>query len=252
MSELMEITGEELELEQPLEVMLTSVGNPDHGQDPSRRLLGVPRQWRAVESLGRASEVCRAFIVEHDLGGGNWNAGLVRRRDTKEELATVSYNGRVWHKGAGREAYPVSYVVDGAEVYALLDDLDGVCWALNGRTYLPREDLEEEISPRTLQPIDAAEIDRSQKGALDNIVARERRQLRIAQRKRSALSMLEPLGFRDSEDWEAPGMIFLPGTGFQFDCKSRGPGEIVQELIAFGRKQGKEELQSKVKQLLGL
>lgn len=252
MDELVEITGEELECPQRLEVWLSSVGNPDHGQDPTQPVFGVPQYWQVVESLGRASAMCRSYIVGNDLGGGNWTGGLVRRRDTHEELATVSYNGRVWRKGSGREMYPVCYVADGDEVYAVMDDLDGVSYAMNGRTYMQRKDLEATIAPRTLQPIEETAIERGLKGELYHIVAEQRRYLRIEQRKRSALVVLSPLGFRDCDDPEAPGEVYVPETGFHFDCATGSPGEVIKAAIAFGREQGEKGLRERLRALLGL
>ena len=250
MDGMMEITGEELECPKPLEVWLSSVGNPDHGQDPSRPLFGVSQHWQAVDSLGLASAMCRAYIVDNDLGGGNWTGGMVRCRETHEEIATVSYNGRVWRKPSRSETYPVSYVVDGDEVYALMDNLDGVSFAMNRRTFMDRKDLEAAIAPRVLQPIEAVAIDRAQKWELDDIVSQERRHLQIVQRKRSALSVLTPLGFADLEDSEAPGVVYLPETGCNFDCAKGDPGDVMKAAIEFGRKQGEETLQRRLRELL--
>lgn len=252
MDEMQEITGEELERQQSLEVWLSSVGNPDHGQDPSRPLFGVQQYWQTVESLGRASAMCRSYIVGNDLGGGNWTGGLVRRRDSHEEIATVSYNGRVWRKGTGTDPYPVSYVADEDCVYALMDDLDGGTLALNGGTVMQRKELEAAISPRTLQPIGVEAIDADDKWLLDRAVEEQRRWLRIEHRKRSALKVLEPMGFVDNDDVEEPGAIYLPQTGFIFDCEKGGPGDVMKAAIEFGRKQGEEALQRRLRELLGL
>lgn len=252
MDELVEITGEELECQQPLEVWLSSVGNPDHGQDPSRPLFGVSQYWQAVDSLARASAMCRSYIVGNDLGGGNWTGGLVRRRETHEEIATVSYNGRVWRKGTGTDPYPVSYVADEDCVYALMDDLDGGTLALNRGTVMQRKELEAAISPRTLRPIGVEAIDADHKWLLDRAVEEQRRWLRIEHRKRSALKVLAPLGFVDNGDVEEPGAIYLPQTGFIFDCEKGGPGEVMKAAIEFGRKQGEEALRAQFKVLLGL
>jgi hypothetical protein len=252
MDEMQEITGEELERQQSLEVWLSSVGNPDHGQDPSRPLFGVQQYWQTVESLGRASAMCRSYIVGNDLGGGNWTGGLVRRRETHEEIATVSYNGRVWRKGSVCESCPISYVIDGFEVYALMDDLDGGTLALNERTSWQRKELEAAIAPRALQPIEADAIDAHQKWLLERAVEVQRGWFRIEQRKRSALKLLAPLGFQDNQDAEEPGAVYLPQTGFIFDCAKGGPGEVMQAAIDFGRKQGEEALQRRLRELLGL
>lgn len=75
---------------------LSNCGNPDHGQDPDRPVYGTPSgHWVPAESPQAASDACRAYIVEHDLGGGNWTGGkLVDGNGT--HVANISYNGRIW------------------------------------------------------------------------------------------------------------------------------------------------------------
>lgn len=75
-------------------VSLTSVGNPDHGQDHDAPVYGVEDTTAEVDSLAHASAVCRAWILKNDLGGGNWSGGRVSV-DGKV-VARISYNGRVW------------------------------------------------------------------------------------------------------------------------------------------------------------
>lgn len=75
-------------------VLLASVGNPDFQQDPSRALPGVPTTWLLVESLEDASRQCRAYIAEHNLGGGNWFGGSVVLY--RVPVARISFNGRIW------------------------------------------------------------------------------------------------------------------------------------------------------------
>lgn len=78
-------------------VLLASIGNPDFGQDSRRSLPGVPRQTPCVTSLADASRACRAYIEHHELGGGNWCGGLVKKGATA--IAQISYNGRAWEPG---------------------------------------------------------------------------------------------------------------------------------------------------------
>lgn len=75
-------------------VTLSSAGNPDFRQDPSRSLPGVRKKRVPVTSLCEASAQCRAYIEANDLGGGNWTGGQVFAG--KIQIAQVSYNGRVW------------------------------------------------------------------------------------------------------------------------------------------------------------
>lgn len=80
-----------------MKVTLASVGNPDFGQVSGRSLPGVPRKTVSVADLAEASSVCRAYIVEYDLGGGNWAGGKITEGGTV--VGRVSYNGRVWPAG---------------------------------------------------------------------------------------------------------------------------------------------------------
>lgn len=84
-----------------LMVILSSVGNPDHGQDPNSSVPGVPRRIVPVPSLEAAVKCCSDYIDAHDLGGGNWSGGDVFDR-TGNVVARVSYNGRCWDP-SGRE-----------------------------------------------------------------------------------------------------------------------------------------------------
>lgn len=75
-------------------VDLTNRGNPDFGQDPTRSMYGVPERTTRVSSMREASLVCREYIDEHGLGGGNWTGGQIM--ENGKIVAYVSYNGRVW------------------------------------------------------------------------------------------------------------------------------------------------------------
>lgn len=72
-----------------LTVNLESCGNPDHGQYESIS----PKQSVIVSSLEEASQECRRYIEEWDLGGGNWMGGEVYQGN--KLVAEISYNGRV-------------------------------------------------------------------------------------------------------------------------------------------------------------
>lgn len=79
----------------PLRVVLASTGNPDYQQTAGKTLPGVAQDVVAVSSLRQASEVCRAYIGKHQLGGGNWAGGDVLDA-SGVIVARVSYNGKVW------------------------------------------------------------------------------------------------------------------------------------------------------------
>lgn len=80
-------------------VTLSSVGNPDYRQDPTTSLYGVPKFEKTVHSLQEASKACRDYIDTHELGGGNWSGGHVYN-SKHEQVAYISYNGRIWEKGS--------------------------------------------------------------------------------------------------------------------------------------------------------
>jgi hypothetical protein len=91
-------------------VVLASRGNPDMGQDERRALPGVKTMIIRVATLDAASSACRLYIEHHDLGGGNWTGGEVKSVRTKDVVAKVSYNGRVWNPGA----WPTAEIVGAA------------------------------------------------------------------------------------------------------------------------------------------
>jgi hypothetical protein len=73
---------------------LVKVGSYGPGFTVQTKLVKVP-------DLAAASRVCRAFIDEEDLSGNDWAGGEVLRDDaTRECVAVVSMNGRVWEPGA--------------------------------------------------------------------------------------------------------------------------------------------------------
>ena len=78
-----------------MKVKLSSVGNPDFGQNPNKPMWGVKNKTVKVNSFKEASAVCQKFIDENDLGGGNWTGGEILDENNKV-IANVSYNGRVW------------------------------------------------------------------------------------------------------------------------------------------------------------
>jgi hypothetical protein len=49
-----------------------------------------------VETLADAAKTCRQYIDHNELGGGNWTGGQVFKGNSNEQVARVSYNGRVW------------------------------------------------------------------------------------------------------------------------------------------------------------
>lgn len=78
-----------------LKVKLSSCGNPDFRQDPDKPLYGCPDEVCVeVATFKGASIMCLKYIDEFELGGGNWDGGQIY--DGNKQIASVSYNGRVW------------------------------------------------------------------------------------------------------------------------------------------------------------
>lgn len=83
-------------------VVLDCRGNPDYGQDPRRRLPGVPTRRVLVASFAEASAAVRNYIEQHQLGGGNWTGGLITDQQGTL-IGYVSFNGRVWRNRSSVE-----------------------------------------------------------------------------------------------------------------------------------------------------
>lgn len=94
MNDQIEITGDDLTAPDKYLVTLSSVGNPDRGQDHTRALPGVLPGGKVVANLAEASLVCSDYIKENELGAGNWSGGDVYLG--YKLVARISYNGRVW------------------------------------------------------------------------------------------------------------------------------------------------------------
>jgi len=91
-----------------MEVFLANVGNPDFGQNPERPLPGtLSKIWHPVASYQEASEACRRYIEDNNLGGGNWCGGQIIDGDPRG--ARVAYNGRVFRGRAYKAGQEVLY-----------------------------------------------------------------------------------------------------------------------------------------------
>jgi hypothetical protein len=78
-------------------VFLSNCGNIDYGQDFTNILPHTEKEISLCDTIGQCSDVCRDYIEENDLGGGNWNGGYVYKGG--EQVAYISYNGRIWTRG---------------------------------------------------------------------------------------------------------------------------------------------------------
>lgn len=103
-------------------VTLDNRGNPDFRQNPDARLPGVGPDRRQVKDFAEASRICRAYIEDNDLGGGNWTGGAVTDA-VGTEIGRVAYNGVVFPPGP--------HVVGAQPLYSPgppVRDVGGVKW----------------------------------------------------------------------------------------------------------------------------
>ena len=78
-------------------VYLSNCGNIDYGQDYTTTLPNTEKEISLCDTLQDCSKVCQEYINENNLGGGNWDGGYVYQ--SGEQVAYISYNGRIWPKG---------------------------------------------------------------------------------------------------------------------------------------------------------
>lgn len=82
-------------------IKLTTIGNPDYGQDPSKPLYGVkPAMIKAttIEELRQKVSVWKEY---NNVGGGNWPMPAVYLDGAV--AGYMSYNGRVWDRDTWSE-----------------------------------------------------------------------------------------------------------------------------------------------------
>lgn len=91
-----------IQAQAPFTVTLKAMPNPDFDQYGD---IGVPASRALVQTLRAASKLCRDYIAAWNLGGGNWAGGQVYRDG--DQIAQISYNGRVWVPGR----YPTPEIV---------------------------------------------------------------------------------------------------------------------------------------------
>lgn len=75
---------------------------------------------------------------------------------------------------------------------------------------------------------------------------------RTLSRKQSALRVLGPLGFEDSDDGECPGAIYHRGAGVTLDAATLNPSHVVQELLRIGMERGVAALRRDLRAAIGL
>ena len=74
-------------------VILSACGNPDFRQTED---IGVPTLKLPVHSLEEASQICQGYILEYELGGGNWTGGQVLDARTNEQVGYIACSGKIW------------------------------------------------------------------------------------------------------------------------------------------------------------
>lgn len=78
------------------EVVLSAVPNVDYEEDRYEGSIEIKPKKKKVKSIEEAQSEVRKFIVDNELGGGNFNGGDVYKNG--EKIGYVSYNGRFWDK----------------------------------------------------------------------------------------------------------------------------------------------------------
>lgn len=74
---------------------LSSIGNPDHGQNPFLPMFGCEdNSTITVSSYNEAAEICLSYIKRNELGSGNWSGGEVYD-DEGNLVALIAYNGKI-------------------------------------------------------------------------------------------------------------------------------------------------------------
>jgi hypothetical protein len=89
-----------------LTLTLEAVPNADFPPGSHQATLSVPARQVPVGSLADAVAKVRAFVLEHDVSGGNYSSSSGRVERDGVPYCRVSYNGRLWALGEqGRETY---------------------------------------------------------------------------------------------------------------------------------------------------
>ena len=76
------------------EVELSAESNPDYDKSSYEGSVNIKSHKVKAKSIEDAREIVVAFIMENDLGSGNWSGGNVYKNGKK--IGHVSYNGRYW------------------------------------------------------------------------------------------------------------------------------------------------------------
>ena len=75
---------------------------------------------------------------------------------------------------------------------------------------------------------------------------------RAISRKNSALELLAPLGFVDSEDSDEPGAIWHRECHITINTERMSPAQVVGAILEIGLERGRSEVQTTMRQVLGI
>lgn len=75
---------------------------------------------------------------------------------------------------------------------------------------------------------------------------------RAISRKKSALELLGPLGFEDSEDSDDPGAVWHRECNITINTERITPAQVVGAILQIGRERGRSEARNTVRQALGI
>lgn len=81
------------EIDYAFAVVCKSIGNPLHLQNENQPVS--EEMIFPATNFKEASEICRNYITNFNLGGGNWAGGQVYHPKIGL-IANISYNGKVW------------------------------------------------------------------------------------------------------------------------------------------------------------
>ena len=76
------------------EVELSAESNPDYDKSSHEGSVNIKSYKVKAKSIENARDIVVAFIMENDLGSGNWSGGNVYKNGKK--VGHISYNGRYW------------------------------------------------------------------------------------------------------------------------------------------------------------
>ena len=80
-----------------MNVILQAKPNNDFPKGSHEATIDIPAFYMPCVSFEDASQICRSFIRDANLGSGNWSGGEIVD-DNGQAIGYVAYNGRVIKK----------------------------------------------------------------------------------------------------------------------------------------------------------